>query len=183
MVESGELTIMPASLLPFPCSFFLVWQWRYRFTRDCLTPVVESLCSAKRIKYSEVLELDKLVRGFEPHPYSIREAKPMHDGVCIHPQDGLMSFLLPTVTVWWKYTAIQRLHRNFFARALIESAADPRKSVYAPSFFSAFESSKILLKLVILGYPKLEMFLLRLHPIWANSLASAVRVLFAMIEA
>lgn len=48
------------------------------------------------------------------------------------------------------------------------------KSVYAASFTAALESAKILLRMLVLTYPKLEMHLLRLHPIWANSLASAV---------
>lgn len=62
-------------------------------------------------------------------------------------------------------------------RALIEHPADPRKSKYEQSFTAAFESAKVIVKLIAIGYPKLEMLMLRLHGIWASALASAVRLL------
>ena len=84
--------------------------------------------------------------------------------------------------MWQKQMGMQRLHRNYFARALIEHPADPRKSAYERSFTATFESAKVILKLIVIGYPKLETFLLRLHPIWANSLASAVCI-FSLMKA
>ena len=53
---------------------FLVWQWRYRFARDVLPRLTESLCSAKPIKYSEVMKLDRLVRDFDQHPFVAHNA-------------------------------------------------------------------------------------------------------------
>lgn len=53
------------------CSF-LVFSWRYHFARNVLSYIVEKLCSAHPVKYSEILELDKRVSDFPIHPYLLR---------------------------------------------------------------------------------------------------------------
>lgn len=76
--------------------------------------------------------------------------------------------------MWWKNIILQRLHRNYFARALAENPRDPMRSRFARSFQATFESSKILLELAITGFNAVQKFFLRLHTVWANALVSSV---------
>ena len=85
-----------------------------------MTPLVDAVCSAKRIKYSDVLELDKLIQDFEPHPYTVREVKPRQDGACIQSQEGIMSFLHPIVTSF----AIHHCRFLFTVTALMLKVTD-----------------------------------------------------------
>jgi len=39
--------------------------WGYRFLRDCLVPVLNRIVAVKPRKYSEILTLDKKIRGYE----------------------------------------------------------------------------------------------------------------------
>ena len=51
---------------------FAARNWQYRFARDVLPKLTDKICSARPIKYSEILELDRLIRDFELHPCSKR---------------------------------------------------------------------------------------------------------------
>ena len=78
-------------------SLAIVWQWRYRFSRDVLPHVLEKLCSAHSIKYSEILELDRRVRDFPTHPYLLRP--PPKDKLGMDPE---FFQLHPLITAWYR---------------------------------------------------------------------------------
>lgn len=64
--------------------------------------------------------------------------------------------------------AIQRLHRNYFARAVIENPANLCKSVYAPSFWATFHSTSSIIKLTLRVYNSSSVVMKRLHSVWGN---------------
>lgn len=56
----------------YSCSIILlVQEWRYRFARDILSHVAEKMTSVHPVKYSEILELDRKIRAFGPHPFAV----------------------------------------------------------------------------------------------------------------
>lgn len=46
----------------------LVWAIKNKFAKEVLSKVAVKLCAARSPKYSEVLEIDRLVREFDMHP-------------------------------------------------------------------------------------------------------------------
>ena len=78
-------------------SLAIVWQWRYRFSRDVLPHVLKKLCSAHPIKYSEILELDRRARDFPTHPYLLRP--PPKDKPGTEPESFQLHLL---ITAWYR---------------------------------------------------------------------------------
>ena len=174
----------------------LVWRWRQRFTRDSLTPLAELLCDARPMKYSRILEMGARLQAQEHHPYALNAPSRAAAHVCSvgsYTEAEFHNVLHPIVSVWWKQLgthghgcnqtfflttkpsiAIQRLHRNWFARAIIENPTNPYESIYAPSFLATFHSTRILLKLTIRSYDTSNLVLRRLHNIWSNVVVCGV---------
>ncbi|KAL5480159.1 hypothetical protein ACEPAI_1429 [Sanghuangporus weigelae] len=143
-----------------------VWQWKYRFTRHVLGSLAGKICSARPLKYSEVLSLDKLVREFRVHPHvSDRAAKSY-----VFATDGNYGNLPPHVTVWWKETALLFVHKHYFARAMLEYSDDPLRSPFVPSVLSAYRSSVTLLGLLYNATVLVPLVTERLWGQWSFSL-------------
>lgn len=70
--------------------------------------------------------------------------------------------------------ATQVVHRNFFARVILESPEDPQKSPYAPSFLASYRSAVCILKVLRAISVAVPGALERIHSFWSASLASAV---------
>ena len=64
MIESGQYLCL---ILSRTLMHVTVRHWRYRFIRDVVSRNVKSLSRVEPIKYRDILELDKLVQGFEVH--------------------------------------------------------------------------------------------------------------------
>lgn len=74
------------------------------------------------------------------------------------------------------YAALLYIHRNFFARAIIDFPDKPLNSVFAPSVLSTYRSASALLRLMRETYHKLTLILFRLWPTWLLCFSSAVCV-------
>lgn len=68
------------------------------------------------------------------------------------------------------------IHRNFFARAILDCPDDPMQSPFAVSFLATYRSATYLLGLCCEHYEALKFILLRLWPVWALLLVCAVVV-------
>lgn len=66
------------------------------------------------------------------------------------------------------------LHRNFFARAILERPEDPTKSIFAPSFLAAYYSSVGVLRLIREHYDDVSHLLMRIWPMWSELLADTL---------
>ncbi|KAL5480241.1 hypothetical protein ACEPAI_1511 [Sanghuangporus weigelae] len=88
------------------------------------------------------------------------------DGVCAYFQKYILSVM--------KDMSLQLLHRNFFARALLENSRNPIQSSFAPSFLSCYNSAISILRVVREHFNALSHVMVRYWSTWAHSLISAV---------
>ena len=74
------------------------------------------------------------------------------------------------------YTALTLLHRNFFARAILETPTDPdpAKTAFGPSFLSAYRTAVVTLRVLRENFDALAHLLLRVWPMWAYALGNCV---------
>ncbi|THH09507.1 hypothetical protein EW145_g1977 [Phellinidium pouzarii] len=142
------------------------WRWKHQFTKEILAMVAEHLCLAQPIKYSKILELDSKVRNFETHPTMFWSSLDSDDDM----NTGLRRYM------WglFKEIALLFLHRNFFARAMLESPKKPLASPFAVSLLSAYASAITSLKAMRGYFEKHTQLLLRQWIIWTHALASGV---------
>ncbi len=75
------------------------------------------------------------------------------------------------------------IHRNFFARALLDFPTNPLRSPFAPSFLAAYRSATQLLKTLRENFDAFSYLFIRLWPIWAHALASSVSFHFVVCDA
>ena len=169
--------------------YVLVWSWRYRFARDVMYKVAEQMCSIHPLKYRDVLLLDKKIRGFPLHPYVTNPPK----RVDMSPEAFVKS-LHPIVTSWYRescmYPSFLRtlselwfnlvlsvlllVHHNFFAKAILESPTNPRRSSFAASYLAAHRSASFLINATFSNYRVTKYFMLRIWSVWSILLVSAV---------
>ncbi|KAH8113174.1 hypothetical protein DFH11DRAFT_1511062 [Phellopilus nigrolimitatus] len=149
------------------------WRWKHLFLRDVLSKIAQKLCSAKPLKYSEILELDQSLREFGPIHLCDQVASAIgnrgysgSEGTRAYLQQYLLSLL--------KDMALQFLHRNFFARALLENPANPMQSAFAPSFIAAFNSAYSLLHVIREHFDVISHVMLRYWSAWTHSLTACV---------
>ena len=65
-----------------------------------LPKLTENLCSARPIKYSEVMKLDRLVRDFDQHPHVSQSSKQFIGFAT----DGDFRVMNPLIVAWEKLT-------------------------------------------------------------------------------
>jgi hypothetical protein len=72
------------------------------------------------------------------------------------------------------------LHRSFFAQVMIENAADPMKSPYAPSVGATYESACNVLSDTLSQFTKNPRLVARIWRIWSLAFSSAVTMAFSL---
>ncbi|THH08783.1 hypothetical protein EW145_g2474 [Phellinidium pouzarii] len=148
-----------------------VWRWRHRFVKEVVSDVVQKLNSVQALKYSEMLALDQKIRDFGPRDLYKRfagVAKSNFHGF------GVMPYLYRYMVIVLTDNALMLLHRNFFARAILENPVNPMRSSFAPSFLSAYRSATSMLCVVRGEYDNIAHLMLRVWPIWAHALTASV---------
>lgn len=137
------------------------------FAKEVMGPVAEFMALAKAVRYSEILELDRKVREFN--------AKPIPAELLGSTTD-MGSIIRRSTLGLYREIALLSLHRNFFARAMLE---DPKKAVSGPfsaSVLAAYACSISLLKLMRTHYVLQSPLLMRQWMIWIHSLIAGVIV-------
>ena len=159
-----------SSFPPVPTSSFdirtLDWRWKFTFAKEVVGPIAEFMALATPVKYSDVLELDRKMREFNSRP---APAEVISD-------DGASSIIRRSLIGIYRELAQLYLHRNFFARAMLE---DPEKALsgpYSASVFATYACSIALLKLVRAQYEVQSPMLVRQWFLWIHSLIAAVVV-------
>lgn len=95
----GFLAWLERSLRPDLC-LEKVQEWRYRFARDVLSQMADKLTSARPIKYSEILELDRKIQSFEAHPFATQGLPKGYDA-------SKLSFRMsPANSIWYRETCM-----------------------------------------------------------------------------
>ena len=145
----------------------VVWRWKHQYAKEILAVVTARLCAAQPLKYSEILDLDRKVREFDFHPW-LHEANPPPVEL---DSNAMMQRLCIAM---FKEVVLLYIHRNFFARALLDSPTNPLRSPFAPSFLAAYRSATQLLKVLRENFDAFSYLFIRLWPIWAHALAASV---------
>ncbi|KAL5482658.1 hypothetical protein ACEPAI_9252 [Sanghuangporus weigelae] len=144
-----------------------VWEIQYQFSKEVMADVVDKLCSARALKYSEILNVDQKIREFG-------KDKIFSPTTNISPDGSTQSALRRLLLIMIKESPLLLLHRNFFVRALIENPADPTKSRFAPSFLTAYLSAVKILRALEGLMNDCGHFVVRIWPIWSHALSATV---------
>lgn len=113
--------------------------WFRSFISSCMLRVFEMGFCARPQPYECILQLDCMIRR---HPMSsslrtnFEEAPPTDVPVKIVLQRAVALFLSQKVLLY--------LHRNFFARAMLENPDDPLKTAFQPSVLASFRAALYL---------------------------------------
>ncbi|KAL5501529.1 hypothetical protein ACEPAH_8789 [Sanghuangporus vaninii] len=144
-----------------------VWEIQYQFSKEVMADVVDKLCSARALKYSEILNVDQKIREFG-------KDKIFSPTTNISPDGSTQSALRRLLLIMIKESPLMLLHRNFFVRALIENPTDPMKSRFAPSFLTAYLSAVKILRALEGLMNDCGHFVVRVWPIWSHALSATV---------
>ncbi|KAL5523828.1 hypothetical protein ACEPAG_8001 [Sanghuangporus baumii] len=147
-----------------------VSQWRYRFLRDITADISEKLSSARPLRYRDVLELDRKIRDFALHPFAI-DLQRQEDSLGV--DEGLHK-IYPLVAVWCREEALMYIHRNFFARAILDFPDNPMRSPFAASFLATYRSASNVIRLCRKHMHVMYLTTLRVWQIWSLSLTCGV---------
>ncbi|KAL5512376.1 hypothetical protein ACEPAG_3368 [Sanghuangporus baumii] len=114
------------------------------------------------------------VREFDPRSMACQIVKAI--GADIHVGvDGIRAYFQKYIRSLMKDISLRLLHRNFFARALLENLRNPIQSSFAPSFLSCYKSAISILRVVREHFNALSHVMVRYWAMWAHSLISAAR--------
>ncbi|KLO09678.1 hypothetical protein SCHPADRAFT_833710 [Schizopora paradoxa] len=164
-ITTADGTLVPSGKF----NIFQIWRWKHRYAKEILTVVTARLCAAQPLKYSEILDLDRKVREFDFHPW-------LHDKSPPPAEVDSNAMMQRLCIAMFKEVVLLYIHRNFFARALLDSPTNPLRSPFAPSFLAAYRSATQLLKVLRENFDAFSYLFIRLWPIWAHALAASVIV-------
>ncbi|KLO09671.1 hypothetical protein SCHPADRAFT_907557 [Schizopora paradoxa] len=145
------------------------WAMKNLFTKEVLSKVAIRLSAARPPKYSEILEMDRLVRDFDLP--SIEQSPELSKSM-----DERALFSRRFVLTYFRHRVLLYIHRNYFARALLDNPNNPLKSPFSPSFFAAYSSATALLRVLKQEFIAFPHVFLRNWPVWAHALAASVVV-------
>ncbi|KAH7910916.1 hypothetical protein BJ138DRAFT_49320 [Hygrophoropsis aurantiaca] len=139
--------------------------WSFRYTLECLAPVVEVTQAAKPPAYQAVLELDRKIRDFavpvssDPTEFE-RMSREMQAFVRSHYRELTLLFL----------------HRGFFAQAMADYPSDPLRSPLGQSFLVAYQSACVVLGSTREQFSQQPILCARVWRIWSFAFSAAVIV-------
>lgn len=183
----NQLKAVRAAVLPAYCIvpssvshgflFCTVRRWCYRFVRDIMSDICERVCSARPLRYRDVLELDRKIRGFPLHPLALRLQKKGPDL-----SQHLFEQLYPLITTWNKEESLMYIHRNFFARAILDFPDNPMQSPFAASFLATYRGASAVLRICQENMEHLYLHILRVWEVWSLCLTCGVCVKFSCYQ-
>ncbi|KLO09688.1 hypothetical protein SCHPADRAFT_833692 [Schizopora paradoxa] len=146
-----------------------LWAVKNQFAKKVLSNIAVRLCAARPPKYSEILEMDRQVREFDMQP--INNPKELS-----HKIDEHAVFVRHSALGMFRDLVLLYIHRNYFARALLDHPENPLRSPFSPSFLAAYRSATSLLKILRHKFSLFPHVFLRHWPTWAHALAASVVV-------
>ncbi|KAH7928331.1 hypothetical protein BV22DRAFT_1005131 [Leucogyrophana mollusca] len=137
--------------------------WSFRYTLECLAPVVEVTQAVKPPSYQAILELDRKIRDF---------AVPMsHDGSNFERMSREMQSF---VRSHYRELTLLFLHRGFFAQAMADYPSDPLRSPLGQSFLVAYQSACVVLGSTREQFSQQPILCARVWRIWSFAFSAAV---------
>ncbi|EGO01060.1 hypothetical protein SERLA73DRAFT_51188 [Serpula lacrymans var. lacrymans S7.3] len=137
--------------------------WSFRYTVECLAPVVQVTQAVKPPSYQSILELDRKIREFDvPRSQNTahleQTSKEMQAWVRSHYRELTLLFL----------------HRGFFAQAMTDYPSDPMRSPLGQSFLAAYQSACVVLDSTRVQYSLQPILCARVWRIWSYAFSAAV---------
>lgn len=136
-----------------------------------MSEVCEKVTAARPLRYQEVLELDRKIREFPSHPFS-KDSSPQEDHLGV---DAEFRRVFPLVTIWDREESLMYIHRNFFAKAVLDFPDNPMRSPFAKSFLATYRSASYVIRLMREHIQTVYLNILRIWHAWALSLSCGVR--------
>ncbi|TDL18164.1 hypothetical protein BD410DRAFT_753452 [Rickenella mellea] len=151
------------------------WRYMYTYSKEILYELNALSNKVGPVKYSDIIELDRKIHEFgvpdhlqaRPTEYSWE-----NDG----PYTVMQRFLINSC----HNTTFIELHRNYFAKALLECPSDPLSSQYASSFMSTYRASMTVLRNLREHFDVCPDFVGRVLVAWIHAF-SALVVLGAVV--
>ncbi|TEB30149.1 hypothetical protein FA13DRAFT_1733962 [Coprinellus micaceus] len=146
------------------------YRWKYEFSRDIFSTVLEQTLSARAPKYEVILELDRKVREktLPPHLNSFMNLDDQNCTPSVYMRRCLLG-QFRTVTLLY-------IHRSFFAQAMLDHPANPLRSPYAPSFLAAYRCSSGVIKSCLNHFDRFPDLCSRWWGVWTHLFSAAVIV-------
>ncbi|TDL18166.1 hypothetical protein BD410DRAFT_793469 [Rickenella mellea] len=151
------------------------WRWMYTFTKEILYEINIMSNRVGSVTYSDVIELDRKIREFEVPQHL--QARPTESS---WENDGPYAVMQRFLVVSGHHTTFIELHRNYFAKALLECPKDPLSSQYSSSFLSTYRASMAVIRNLREHYNVCPDFLVRVLVAWIH-VFSALVVLGAVV--
>lgn len=165
------------------------WRRKIDFATKVAFVVAQRMCTARPMKYADILELDRRVREnievvcLPPElstPYSAESLQHLLKVIdneasafysvsrVLFELQGLL-FLCTTVIFF--------IHRNFFILAIRENPKDPLRSRFASSFLATYSSAISILRAIRRDFNSSNHLLLRQWTLWVLALGCGVSYL------
>ncbi|KAF8842829.1 hypothetical protein BDN67DRAFT_925562 [Paxillus ammoniavirescens] len=139
--------------------------WCFRYTIECLAPVVEVTQAARPSRYDAVLELDRRIREFSiPR---VESAGPEH-------AERISRQMQLFARSHYRELTLLFLHRGFFAQALADFPWDPLRSPFRHSFLSAYQCATVILDATRDQFTEQPVLCARVWRIWSFAFSAAV---------
>lgn len=155
------------------------WNWKYRFNRDFSESLIQLTLSAKPPEYKAVLDFDRKVRE-APMPQALnaflaKDHDYVHTGLGLYMKGGFLTMV--------RSVAMLYIHRNFFARALLDHPANPLNSPYATSFLAAARCASSIIRTNSIHISRFPEFCMRWWNLWIHLFSAATIVGSIVIKA
>ncbi|KAF9224781.1 hypothetical protein BS17DRAFT_49346 [Gyrodon lividus] len=137
--------------------------WSFRYTIECLAPVVEVTQAVRPPSYDSVLELDRKIREF-----SVPRAEGPDNAERMSQQ--MQSF----ARSHYRELTLLFLHRGFFAQALADFPWDPLRSPLRQSFLTAYQCASVILGATRDQFAEQPVLCARVWRIWSFGFSAAV---------
>ncbi|KAF9233911.1 hypothetical protein BU15DRAFT_90182 [Melanogaster broomeanus] len=137
--------------------------WSFRFTIECLTPVVEITQAARPPSYDAVLDLDRKIREF---PVPRAEGPDNADRMTLQIQSFARSH--------YRELTLLFLHRGFFAQALTDFPWDPLRSPLRQSFLTAYQCASVILRVTRDHFAEQPVLCARVWRIWSFAFSAGL---------
>jgi hypothetical protein len=143
-------------------------RWKYEYTKQVFSKIVEQTLAAKVPSYAVILELDRTVR---------EKTLPPNLNVLPGPQDDTFSpsgYMQGRLLSQFRAISLMYIHRSFFAQALLDHPSNPLRSPYAPSFLAAYRCASSVIKASLTHFERLPDLCMRWWIVWTHLFSAAV---------
>ncbi|TDL18162.1 hypothetical protein BD410DRAFT_900946 [Rickenella mellea] len=147
------------------------WRWLFRFAKEILYEINILSNSVGAVKYSDIIELDQKLREFSiPQNLQIPPEGSSWDN------DGPYIVMQRFLVTAWRNIAFIDIHRNYFAKAILECPNDPLSSQYASSFLATYRASMAVIRSVREHFNMCPDYWVRVFIIWSYMFSSMIVV-------